>query len=294
MSTNSDNLIQSLNSELQHYGVLGMKWGVRRALDSNGLVKRGKTESKSKSKSKTKSSEPIEYHKESNKKIRVNKDGSETVPKGFVFNRVGQASLDINKSGALYVSHGKEDASRYIKSLGPTVIGKMMGNYGTTVQHLSAKGDLKISSEEKTVEGIAKTLLSDPTMLKNFNESLFSTISSGALDKEVSKSDVEYAVKNPKSREAQRLAYGFGGYLGDANNSKDASKVHDHFRKEGYDGVPDLFDKYSGTSTTAMIVVNPSKIKMESKTLITKDVMKAGKKYVKEIGKLPVSDLLDD
>lgn len=39
MSTNSDNLIQSLNSELQHYGVLGMKWGVRRPVGSDGLIK---------------------------------------------------------------------------------------------------------------------------------------------------------------------------------------------------------------------------------------------------------------
>lgn len=40
MSTNSDSLIQSLNSELQHYGVLGMKWGVRRAVGSDGLIRR--------------------------------------------------------------------------------------------------------------------------------------------------------------------------------------------------------------------------------------------------------------
>ena len=40
MSKKSDNLIQSINSELQHYGVLGMKWGVRRPIGSNGLIRK--------------------------------------------------------------------------------------------------------------------------------------------------------------------------------------------------------------------------------------------------------------
>lgn len=263
---------------LQHFGVKGMKWGIRKKRETKG---------------RSKSSTPIEYHKESNKTIKTNKDGSQTVPKGFVFNRVGQSDLDVNASGALYVSHGKADASRYIKNLGPTVMGKLMRQYGTTVQHLSVKSDLKIPSIDKTVEGNARVLLSDPVMFKKFNESLFSVMASGSMDKDISISDVENAVKNPQARESKRLAYGVSGFLADGSYAKEASKVHDYFRKEGYDGVPDLYDKYSGTSETAMIIINPDKLKMESKTLITKDVMKAGKQYVKEAGKLKMSDVVD-
>lgn len=40
MSTESDNLIQSINSELQHYGIKGMKWGVRRPIGPDGLIQR--------------------------------------------------------------------------------------------------------------------------------------------------------------------------------------------------------------------------------------------------------------
>ena len=263
---------------LQHYGVKGMKWGVRKKRETKG---------------RSKSSAPIEYHKESNKTIKTNKDGSQTVPKGFVFNRVGQDSLDVNASGALYVSHGKADASRYIKSLGPTVMGKLLGEYGTTVQHLSVKSNLKIPSIDKTVEGNAKVLLSDPAMFKQFSESMYSVMASGSMDKDITISDVKNAIKNPQDRESKRLAYGVSGFLGNKEYAKEASKVHDYFRKEGYDGVPDLYDKYTGTSETPMIIINPNKLKMESRTLITKDVMKAGKQYVKEVGKLKMSDVID-
>lgn len=42
MSTNSDELIHKIDEELQHYGVLGMKWGVRKPIGSDGLVKNSK------------------------------------------------------------------------------------------------------------------------------------------------------------------------------------------------------------------------------------------------------------
>ena len=85
-----------------------MKWGVRRYQNKDGtLTPAGK----------------IRYAEVSDKKIRTNSDGSSTIPKGFVFNRVGKQSIDVNDSGALYVSYGKEDAARYVKNLGPTLIG---------------------------------------------------------------------------------------------------------------------------------------------------------------------------
>ena len=70
--------------------------------------------------------------------------------------------------------------------------------------------------------------------------------------------------------------------------------VYDHFRQKGYDVIPDLHDRLSGTSNTAMIVINPDKVEITSYTTITKDVYRAGRDYAKSLGKLPISDLIKD
>ena len=132
-----------MKNELYHFGIKGMKWGIRRYQNKDGSLT---------SAGKKRYSDDLEYYKTSKKQIHVNKDGSKTIPNGFVFNRVGKSDLDVNKSGSLYVSYGKEDASRYIKNLGPTPINKLFGSESTTVQHLSVKKDMKLASNEETVK----------------------------------------------------------------------------------------------------------------------------------------------
>lgn len=49
----------------------------------------------------------------------------------------------------------------------------------------------------------------------------------------------------------------------------------------------------SGTSNTALIVINPDKLEVTSSTAITKDIMKEAKSYVKTLEKLKVSELIN-
>lgn len=266
------------DSELYHFGIKGMKWGVRRFQDKNGrLTTAGK----------------VRYAVESDKKIITNSDGSKTIPTGFAFNRVGKASMDINQSGALYVSHGREDAARYIKTLGPTPIAKLLGTAGEAVQHITVKDNLRMPSDAETATQTAKLLMSNPKLFDSFNESIYSYAATGSLDRQVTEQDLKAALKNPSGKEGQRLAYSVSSFLGDGNYASESKVVYDHFRKQGYDVLPDLHDTLSGASKTAMIVINPSKVKIESVTMITKDVMKAGKDYVKTLEKLKVSEFLD-
>ena len=253
--------------ELQHYGVKGMKWGRRKQKD-------------------------VSFHKESNQKIITNKDGTQTIPKGFVFNRVGRMPLDVNASGALYVSHGKADAARYIKSLGPTTMGKLLGTAGDKVQHISVKSSLKMASDEEVSKGVLTYLDKNPKFLDKFNTSLYSAAVTGDFEKNISKEDIKKALANPKSKESVKLAFGVTATLANPDYADDSRKIYSTFKDKGYDAIPDTYDILTGTSQTAMIVINPDKLSVTSTTVITKDVMKSAKTYLKSVEKLTVSDLV--
>ena len=260
-------------SEIRHHGIKGQKWGVRRFQNKDGsLTPAGEKR----------------YYVESDKRITDNNDGkSSTIPKGYKFNRVGQASMDINAAGALYVSSGKADAARYMRALGPTLIGKLMGQYGTTIQHIEVKENLKKASDTETAKITLDILESNPKILKELNESLY-------IGEPVDAATIKKARSNLNGKDATRIAYGLNSMIGDsANYKEEAKKVYDVFRENGYDAIPDLHDTLSGTSQTATIIVNPNKLEITSTTTITKDLMKEGKKYLKTLEKLPVSELLE-
>lgn len=268
-----DDLVDS--KELYHHGIKGQKWGVRRFQEKDGsLTPAGKER----------------YYVESDKKEIQNDAKSSTIPKGFKFNRVGQASLDVNQSGALYVSSGKADVTRYMRTLGPTPIGKLLGTAATHVQHIEVKENLKKSSIDETTKLTNEWLIKNPKMAEEIGQSLHAM----TLDKDIDAKFLNDIKKNPNSKDAKKAAFVVSAVLGDANYKQEAQSLYKHFRDNGYDAIPDLNDLYSGISETATIVINPDKLKVTSTVAITKDLMKEGKKYLKTLGDLPCSELFKD
>lgn len=280
---------------LYHHGIKGQRWGVKNGppypLDDSDYSASEKKKGSPKNKSKN-GERDFSYAKTSNASVRINKDGSKTFPKGFVFNRVGKASTDINKSGGLYVSYGKEDAARYVKNLGPSALGKLLNTKAETLQHLTVKEPIKMVSDTELTKGISKVLLKDKGVFDSFNESIYSMAYTNDLDKEITREDVINALNYPNKKESRVLAYSVNSFFGDSNYKDETMAIYKHFRDQGYDAIPDIHDSLTGTSKTAMIIINPEKVSISSTTAITKDVMRDAKKYVKSMGKLPIDDIL--
>lgn len=262
--------------EVKHHGIKGQKWGIRRFQNDDGsLTDAGRKR----------------YYEESDKKEITNKDGSTTIPKGYKFNRVGGANLDVNRSGALYVSSGKADVTRYMKMLGPTPLSKLMGSYATHVQHIEVTGDIKKASVSETAKISVDLLAKNPKMAKEINDSIHAMAAGVDFDQ----ATIKKAQQNPGGKEAMKIALGVSAVLGDGRNyGHIATKVYEEFRKNGYDAIPDFNDTLTGRSETASIIINTNKIKVSSTTEITKDVMKEGMSYLKTLNDLPISKLIED
>ena len=267
-------------NELYHHGILGQKWGVRRFQNLDGsLTPQGRR----------RYSVDPEFYKESNKKITLNKDGSKTIPKGYILNRVGNANLDVNKSGVLYVSDNKNDTARYIKSLGPTLLGKIMGNAHTTIQHISVDSSLKMPSQDQLAKETVEFVKKNPDFVKQWSESFYSYAYS---DNDFTEKDLAKLYSDPTGKDSKRFAYAIGSMLGNEAYSDSSKRYYDYLKKKGWDAIPDLYDMYTGTSESPAIVINTGKIKLESTTMINKDIMKSGKAYVKTLEKLKISDII--
>ena len=169
------------NDELCHFGVMGMRWGHHKPKVFNS-------------------------YKDSNVQMITNKDGSKTIPKNFMFNRVGMTNLDVNASGGLYVSHGKTDAARYIKALGPSTLRKLTGLAGTDVQHIKVKGSIKVPSDDQYTHSTNKILLKHPDIIKSLSDSMHSLTYNSDINNQITKDDFQKAVINPTAKDSKKIS----------------------------------------------------------------------------------------
>ena len=272
--------MKTYTNELYHHGILGQKWGKRNGppypLDSYS--------------SNEKQAESASYYRETSQAIKTNSDGSYTIPKGFVFNRVGKNTTQVrtNQTGGLYVSYGKPDASRYVKIYGPDFINRITGNTREAIQHISVTGKLRLASDDQFVSMTGKFLKENPDVAKAVQEDAFLGSYLDKKSRKMTAENIDRMIADPKATDSKQMAFVFNAmFVMNEEHGDDIKKAFNYYQKNGYDAIPDIHDTWAGTSETAMIVLNPNKVKVIETTLLTKEIFDAGKAYVKTLGRIP-------
>lgn len=196
------------------------------------------------------------------------------ITKGSSINRISRGKNQTNSSGTTYASLSKEDTARYTQMLGPSLMGKLLKVNGDRVLTMKATKNLKVMPKDKTIDTFND--------IYTKNSSVKRALDNSAYGKDYITS------KDPKIRK-QQTAFAMSAMLGD-NKSKITNKlIVDSFKKQGADVIPDLHDIFMGMSKNPILILNDKSYSITKETMISKEMYKKAKTYVKTMSDLPIS-----
>ena len=242
----------SSNSELAHYGVKGMKWGVRKEYVPHPR-KTSSKQGSSKKTSKRSKMDPDDKRRERNKKIA----------KALLATAAGVALGTA--AYKFYREHGREYLDTVIKA-------------GTNIQHLTNDGSNKETKrvfasytdrDNKAYDARLGRLLSyreSDVYKRVFSSSkdirIPSDRNAAKLMKKLMDSDSDfkrYVDSFSKNKDLKKIYEEFGSKAfvdGSKNGQKQLQKFFDLLKENGYNGVSDIYDrKVSGMDTRNPVLI---------------------------------------
>jgi hypothetical protein len=241
---------------LQHFGVKGMHWGVR------------------------KDREPIPELRPQLQGVTVRRDGSMDIKRGAELQRLVRSSgKSLPMKDITYASMGDYDNSRYIKSIG----GKgFLGGGRDRILSIKATKVIKAPSVEE-----ATRIVSD----KMLNDAKFRRKNTDPLGNQISNKELEQIRKDPTGKTAEAWYFHTNQKLTfDKEYDPDAPYIQAQMREtmqgKGYTALRDENDVTAKISKVPIIIFNPQdSLKVVKMTDITDELRKANKAKLKQYEK---------
>lgn len=256
--------------ELYHYGVLGMRWGVRRYQNKDGsLTNAGK-----------KRYSPDDLGRKAVPKgVSVNADGSISISKGTSLQRlVNDKSRPLKD--VTYASVLEYDNAKYVKYIGGKGI---FGGGRDKVMSIRANEDLKAPSMDEASRIMVDLLNTNPKFRSSFKNMLDNTVS----DKELKRMN-----ENPTGTDAKawydelNVSMTFSADF-DSAAPYIQKTFGDALQKKGYNMLRDENDFQNKVAKAPVIILNPQKtLTVTSITDITDGLRTASKEVLDDYKKM--------
>lgn len=245
------------NDELYHYGIKGMRWGVRRYQNPDGsLTLKGQR--------------------------RYSETHNRTLKSGTEVQNISRRQLDVSnkKSNRIYGSYTDSDKTEYIDTMGNFQYdGK--GYKNTFV----VKKDIKIASEREVVKTISEMFKENPKETSKIMARAYNAVNVPFFFNKTGKGfekKLSEMVRNPESKKSIKLGRQFIQTVPATNKAKTlADDFYGRMVKKGFDAVLDTNDAYNkfGKTQDPLIIFNMEKLGSVKSVKLTKDDLDAVWKY---------------